>query len=51
MMMMMIDDDDDSGARNSPSSIDQPSGKGQLLSRRYCTHSGWLFLCASRTAQ
>ena len=35
---------------NSPSSYRQPGGRGQLLSRRYCTHSGWLFLCASRTA-
>ena len=25
-------------------------GRGQLLSRRYCTHSGWLFSCASHTA-
>ena len=24
--------------------------EGQSLSRRYCTHSVWLFLCASRTA-
>ena len=44
------DDDDDSGARSSPSSIDQPSGKGQSLSRRYCKHSGWSFSCANRTA-
>ena len=22
----------------------QPSGNGQLLSRRYCKHSGWLFI-------
>ena len=29
---------------------DQPSGRGQLLSRRYCTHSVWLFSCASNTA-
>ena len=36
--------------RSIPSSYRQPNGKGQLLSRRYCTHSGWLFSCASRTA-
>ena len=23
------------------------SGNGQLLSRRYCKHSGWLFSCAT----
>ena len=39
------DDDDDTddydyAARSCPSSYDQSSGKGQLLSRRYCTHSG-----------
>ena len=44
------DSDSDSGTCNSPSSYRQPHGKGQLLSRRYCTHSVWLFLCASRTA-
>ena len=36
--------------RNVPSSYRQPNGNGQLLSRRYCTHSGWLFSRASRTA-
>ena len=35
--------------RNVPSSYRQPNGNGQLLSRRYCTHSGWLFSRASRT--
>ena len=30
-----------------PCSYRQWSGRGQLLSRRYCTHSGWLFSCAS----
>ena len=34
-----------------PSSYRQPRGNRQLLSRRYCTHSGWLFSCASRTAR
>jgi hypothetical protein len=29
-----------------PCSYRQPSGRGQLLSRRYCTHSVWLFSCA-----
>ena len=28
----------------------QNNGNGQLLSRRYCKHSGWLFSRASRTA-
>jgi len=37
--------------RNSPSSYRQPSGNGQLLSRRYCTQSEWLFLCAKNTPQ
>ena len=32
-----------------PCSYDQPCGKGQSLSRRYCKHSGWLFSCADRT--
>ena len=36
---------------NVPPSYRQPGGRGQLLSRRYCTHSVWLFLCANRTAQ
>ena len=36
--------------RNTPCSYRQPSGNGQLLSRRYCKHSVWLFSCASRTA-
>ena len=40
-----------SGTWSSPFAYDQPFGRGQLLSRRYCTHSEWLFLCASRTAQ
>ena len=35
---------------NTPSSYRQPGGRGQLLSRRYCTHSVWFFLCAYRTA-
>ena len=50
------DDDDDTdddyyAARSCPSSYDQSSGNGQSLSRRYCTQSVWLFLCASRTAR
>ena len=32
----------DSGTCNSPCSYRQPDGKGQFLSRRYCTHSVWL---------
>jgi len=44
------DDDDDSGKCSSPCSYRQPSGNGQSLSRRYCKHSGWLFMCAFRTA-
>ena len=40
-----------SGRCNPPcSSIRQLSGIGQLLSRQYCTHSGWL-LCAKHTTQ
>ena len=35
---------------NSPCSYRQPNGNGQLLSRRYCKHSVWLFSCACRTA-
>ena len=46
------DSDSDSDSEyNSPSSYRQPNGNGQLLSRRYCTHSVWLFSCASRTAR
>jgi hypothetical protein len=44
------DSDSDSGTRNSPCSYDQPRGRGQLLSRRYCKHSVWSVRCASRTA-
>ena len=33
-----------SGTRSSPYSYRQLRGRGQLLSRRYCTHSGCLFL-------
>ena len=36
---------------NVPPSYRQPYGNGQSLSRRYCTHSGWLFSCATRTAR
>ena len=35
-------DDDDYAARSCPSSHDQSSGNGQLLSRRYCTQWVWL---------
>ena len=28
-------------------SVSPTAGRGQLLSRRYCTHSVWLFSCAS----
>ena len=38
--------DDDYDVCSSPCSYRQPVGRGQLLSRRYCTHSGWLFSCA-----
>jgi hypothetical protein len=38
------DSDSDSGTCNSPSSYRQLGGRGQLLSRRYCKHSGWSFL-------
>ena len=43
------DDDDDTddydyAARSCPSSYDQSSGNGQLLSRRYCTQSGLVVL-------
>ena len=40
------DDDDDYVSCSIPSSYRQPRGRGQLLSRRYCKHSGWLFSCA-----
>ena len=36
---------------NTPSSYRQPSGNGQFLSRRYCTHSVWFCSCAASTAQ
>jgi len=45
------DSHSDSTICNSPPSYRQPSGNGQLLSRRYCTHSVWSFLCAYRTAR
>ena len=41
------DSDSDSGTCNSPCSYRQLGGRGQLLSRRYCKHSG----CACRTAE
>ena len=44
------DDYDDYDVCKVPSSYRQLGGRGQLLSRRYCTHSGWLFSCAHRTA-
>ena len=44
-------DSDSVTSCNSPFSYRQPYGNGQLLSRRYCRHSGWLFSCALRTAQ
>ena len=44
-------DSDSATSCNSPFSYRQPYGNGQLLSRRYCRHSGWLFSCALRTAQ
>ena len=44
------DSHSDSTICNSPPSYRQPSGNGQLLSRRYCKHSVWLFSCASKTA-
>ena len=34
--------------RNVPSSYRQPGGRGQLLSRRYRTHSGWSFSQVSK---
>ena len=43
--------DDDYDVCSSPCSYRQPVGRGQLLSRRYCKHSGWLFLCAKYTLQ
>ena len=45
------DDDDDSCVCNTPSSYRQPFGKGQLLSRRYCKHSGCLLKCAFCTTR
>ena len=44
------DSEESVGTCNSPSSYRQPGGRGQFLSRRYCTHSVWFLLCASRTA-
>ena len=49
------DDDDDDGddsycSCSTPCSYRQLNGRGQLLSRRYCTQSGCLFLCAQKTA-
>jgi hypothetical protein len=37
------DDDDDYVSCSTPCSYRQPRGRGQLLSRRYCKHSGCLF--------
>ena len=42
---------DYSESYNVPLSYRQPGGRGQSLSRRYCTQSGCLFSCATRTAQ
>ena len=39
-------DDAEEDVRSIPSSYHQPNGKGQSLSRRYCKHSVWFFLCA-----
>ena len=39
------------GACKVPCSYRQPSGRGQLLSRRYCKHSVWYLSCAPRTAK
>ena len=36
--------------RNTPPSYRQNNGNGQLLSRRYCKHSGRLYSCAKYTA-
>ena len=36
---------------NTPSSYRQPGGRGQSLSRRYCTHSEWFSPCAASTAR
>ena len=44
------DDYDDYDVCKVPSSYCQLGGRGQLLSRRYCTHSGRLFSCEQRTA-
>ena len=41
------DSHSDSTICNSPPSYRQPSGNGQLLSRRYCKHSGLLLSCAT----
>ena len=41
----------DSGTCNSPRSYRQPDGNGQFLSRRYCTHSVWLFSCLVKKEQ
>ena len=43
--------DDDYDVCSSPCSYRQPDGNGQLLSRRYCRHSAWLFTWANRTAR
>ena len=43
--------DDDYDVCSSPCSYRQPVGRGQLLLRRYCKHSGGLFLCAKYTLQ
>ena len=41
----------DSGTRNSPCSYRQPDGNGQLVSRRCCKHSVWLFSCLVKKEQ
>ncbi len=45
------DDDDSCCACSTPCSYRQPGGRGQFLSRRYCTHSVWLFSWAWYTLQ